>query len=120
MSGWRRWWVAEARNQGDALIYRTRKALSEYGGTLDAAGKATIEAAITELEAALKGSDRDEIDAKVHALATASQQLGGKVYPDVQSQGSSPDAATGPQGSRGAGQDEDVIDADFREVKGKQ
>ena len=109
---------AEARNQGDALIHRTRKALSEYGGKLDAAGKAKIEAAITELEAALKGSDRDEIEARVHALATSSQQLGEKVYADVQSQG--PDAATGPQGSRGAAQDENVIDADFREVKRKQ
>ncbi len=112
--------LAESRNQGDALIHRTRGALSEYGGKLDAAGKATIEAAITELEAALKGSDRDEIDARVRALATASQQLGEKVYADVQSQGSSPDAATGPQGSRGAAQEEDVIDADFREVKRKQ
>ena len=110
--------LAEARNQGDALIHRTRKALSEYGGKLDAAGKAKIEAAITELEAALKGSDRDEIEARVHALATSSQQLGEKVYADVQSQG--PDAATGPQGSRGAAQDENVIDADFREVKRKQ
>ncbi|CAB3807513.1 Chaperone protein DnaK [Paraburkholderia caffeinitolerans] len=110
--------LAEARNQGDALIHRTRKALSEYGGKLDAAGKAKIEAEITELEAALKGSDRDEIEARVHALATSSQQLGEKVYADVQSQG--PDATTGPQGSRGAAQDENVIDADFREVKRKQ
>ncbi|PVX85705.1 molecular chaperone DnaK [Paraburkholderia unamae] len=111
--------LAEARNQGDALIHRTRKALSEYGGKLDAAGKAKIEAAISELEAALKGSGREEIDARVRALATASQQLGEKVYADVQSQGSSPDAATGPQDSRGVAQDEDVIDADFREVKRK-
>ena len=82
--------LAEARNQGDALIHRTRKALSEDGGTLDAARKATIEAAITELEAALKGSDRDEIDARVHALATASQQLGEKVYADCNHRGAAP------------------------------
>ncbi|NVI07528.1 molecular chaperone DnaK [Paraburkholderia youngii] len=114
--------LAEARNQGDALIHRTRKALGEYHEKLSPDEKAKIEAAIRELEAALKGSDRDEIDVRTRALATASQQLGEKVYADVQSQGSGPGPATGPQEAGRPGQDvdDDVIDAEFREVNTKR
>jgi molecular chaperone DnaK len=56
----------------------------------------------------------------MHVLATASQQLGEKVYTDVQSQRSSPGGANSPQESRSSARDEDVIDADFREVKTRQ
>ncbi|MGF6471423.1 molecular chaperone DnaK [Paraburkholderia youngii] len=114
--------LAEARNQGDALIHRTRKAFGEYHEKLSPDEKAKIEAAIRELEAALKGSDRDEIDVRTRALATASQQLGEKVYADVQSQGSSPGPATSPQEAGRPGQDvdDDVIDAEFREVNTKR
>ncbi|MBV8629014.1 MAG: molecular chaperone DnaK, partial [Paraburkholderia sp.] len=112
--------LAEARNQGDALIHRTRKALAEHGDKLGAAEKAKIEAAIGELETALKGSDRDAIDARVRALATVSQQLGERVYADVHSEGSSSGAATSQQEAAGTAQDEDVIDADFKEVNPKQ
>ncbi|WP_429453928.1 molecular chaperone DnaK [Paraburkholderia sp. WC7.3g] len=112
--------LAEARNQGDALIHSTRKALGEYGEKLGDGDKAQIEAAIRDLEAALKGADKDAIDARVHALATASQQLGEKVYADVQSQGGSTAASSGPQESAGREQDEDVIDAEFKEVKTKR
>ncbi|MGF6291396.1 molecular chaperone DnaK [Paraburkholderia youngii] len=114
--------LAEARNQGDALIHRTRKAFGEYHEKLSPDEKAKIEAAIRELEAALKGSDRDEIDVRTRALATASQQLGEKVYADVQSQGSSPGPATSPQEAGRPGQDvdDDVIDAEFKEVNTKR
>jgi molecular chaperone DnaK len=114
--------LAEARNQGDVLIHRTRKALGEYHEKLSPDEKVKIEAAIRELEAAIKGSDRDEIDIRTRALATASQQLGEKVYADVQSQGSSPGPATGPHGAGRPGRDvdDDVIDAEFREVNTKR
>ncbi|MGF6971121.1 molecular chaperone DnaK [Paraburkholderia sp. WC7.3g] len=112
--------LAEARNQGDALIHSTRKALGEYGEKLGDGEKAQIEAAIRDLEAALKGADKDAIDARIHALATASQQLGEKVYADVQSQGGSTAGSSGPQESAGREQDEDVIDAEFKEVKTKR
>jgi molecular chaperone DnaK len=91
--------LAEARNQGDLLIHRTRKALGEYQEKLGPDEKAKIEAEIGELEAALKGSNREEIDARTRELVTASQELGEKVYADVQSQGSRPRAATSPHGS---------------------
>ncbi|BCZ84721.1 chaperone protein DnaK [Paraburkholderia terrae] len=112
--------LAEARNQGDALIHTTRKALTEYGEKLGAAEKAKIEAAITALEAALKGSDRDEINARMSALAAASQQLGEKVYADVQAQASAPGGPTRSQEPGKTGQDDDVIDAEFREVNTKR
>jgi len=114
--------LAEARNHGDALIHRTRKALDEYQEKLGPDAKGKIEAAIRELEVALKGSDRDEIDTRTRALALAAQQLGEKVYADEQSARSSPAGATGPHGSAGPRQDADdeVIDAEFREVNPKR
>ena len=68
--------LAEARNQGDALVHSTRKSLTEYGDKLDAGEKEKIESAIRDLETALKGNDKADIDAKVAALSTASQKLG--------------------------------------------
>ncbi|HEY8099210.1 MAG TPA: molecular chaperone DnaK [Burkholderiaceae bacterium] len=117
--------VAEAHNQGDALVHSTRKALTEYGDKLEAGEKEKVEAAIKDLEEALKGSDKAAIDAKVAALSTAAQQLGEKMYADVQAQQQAAGAA-GAGGGAGAGasseskpKEEDVVDADFKEVKDK-
>ena len=116
--------VAEAHNQGDALVHSTRKALTEYGDKLEADEKEKVEAAIKELEAALKGSDKAEIDAKVAALSTAAQKLGEKMYADMQAQQAAAGAAEGGAAS-GAGaseakpKEDDVVDADFKEVKDK-
>ncbi|CAN5311656.1 molecular chaperone DnaK [soil metagenome] len=113
--------VAEAHNQGDALVHSTRKALTEYGDKLDAGEKEKIEASIKELEAALKGNDKADIDAKSAALSTAAQKLGEKMYADMQAQQAA--GAAGASGNEGAGQaeakpkEEDVVDADFKEVK---
>ncbi len=116
--------VAEAHNQGDALVHSTRKALTEYGDKLEADEKEKVEAAIKDLEAALKGSDKAEIDAKVAALSTAAQKLGEKMYADMQAQQAAAGAAEGGAAS-GAGaseakpKEDDVVDADFKEVKDK-
>ncbi len=114
--------LADARNQGDALVHSTRKALTEHGDKLDAGEKEKIEAAIKDLEEAVKGNDKSDIDAKVAALSTAAQKLGEKMYADMQQQAG---AAAGAAGA-GAGAsaeskpaDEDVVDADFKEVKDK-
>jgi molecular chaperone DnaK len=112
--------LAESRNQADALVHSTRKSLTEYGDKLDAGEKEKIEAAITDLEASIKAGDKAEIDAKVEALSSASQKLGEKMYADMQAQ----QAAGGAEGAQqaagasdaGAKQD-DVVDADFKEVK---
>ena len=119
--------VAEAHNQGDALVHSTRKSLTEYGDKLEAGEKEKIEAAIKELEEALKGSDKAAIDAKVEALSTAAQKLGEKMYADMQAQQAAAGAAAGGEhahgasagGAEGKGKEEDVVDADFKEVKDK-
>ena len=115
--------LAEAHNQGDSLVHSTRKALTEHGDKLEAAEKEKIEAAIKDLEAALKGSDKADIDAKSAALSTAAQTLGEKMYADMQAQQASaaPEAAQA-GASAGAGAkpaEDDVVDADFKEVKDK-
>jgi molecular chaperone DnaK len=121
--------LAEAHNQGDALVHSTRKSLTEYGDKLDAGEKEKIEAAISDLETSLKGSDKADIDAKMTALTTAAQKLGEKMYADMQAQQA---AAGGAEAGAGAGagaghqagaesraKEDDVVDADFKEVKDK-
>jgi molecular chaperone DnaK len=113
--------LAESRNQADSLVHSTRKSLTEYGDKLDAGEKEKIEAAITEVEGAIKVGDKAEIDAKVAALSTASQKLGEKMYADMQAQQQAAGGDAGQQAGGDAGgskqQQDDVVDADFKEVK---
>jgi molecular chaperone DnaK len=111
--------LTEARNQGDALVHTTRKALSEYGDKLEAGEKEKVEAAINDLEGALKGNDKKQIDAKITALSTAAQKLGEKMYGDEQAQQAAQDAAAGAQAQQQQPAEDDVVDADFKEVKDK-
>ena len=117
--------LAETRNQGDALVHSTKKALGEYGDKLEGGEKEVIEAAIKELEEVLKGDDKASIDAKTAALSTAAQKLGEKMYADQQAQAAAAGGAAGAAGAQagaaGAGgaaaKDDNVVDADFKEVK---
>ena len=117
--------MAEAHNQGDALVHSTKKAVTEYGDKLEAGEKEKIEAAIKELETALKGGDKAEIDVKTMALSTAAQKLGEKLYADMQAQqaAGAAGAAGAAEGAAGAAEGkpkhDDVMDADFKEVKDK-
>jgi len=106
--------LAQARNQADALVHATRKSLGEYGEKLDAAEKEAIETAIKELEEVLKDGDKDAIDSKVQALSTASQKLGEKMYADMQAQQQA-SAQSGADEAKPV--DDNVVDADFKEVK---
>ncbi len=109
--------LAQARNQADALVHATRKSLTEYGDKLEASEKESIEAAIKALEDTLKDGDKAAIDAKVEALSTASQKLGEKMYADMQAQ----QAAGQQQAADNAKPvDDNVVDADFKEVKRDQ
>src|SRR6185436_17073071 len=76
--------LVTARNQAEALLHSIRKSLTEYGDKLDAGEKEKIEAAMKDLEGVVKADDKAAIDAKVQALATASQKLGEKIYADAQ------------------------------------
>ncbi|MFZ6692580.1 molecular chaperone DnaK [Undibacterium sp. SXout20W] len=111
--------LAESRNQGDALVHSTKKALAEHGDKLEAGEKEKIEAAIKDLEDVLKSGDKAEIDTKLGALSTASQKLGEKVYADMQAQQAAAGAAggAGAAGAEAHAKDDDVVDADFKEVK---
>jgi molecular chaperone DnaK len=110
--------LADARNQGDALVHSVRKALSEYGDKVEQAEKERVEAALQELEQALKAKDKSVIESKIQALSTAAQKLGEKMYGETQAQQAASAAAAGAQAQQGEAQpQEDVVDAEFKEVK---
>lgn len=103
--------LAAARNQGDALVHATRKMITEAGDKATAEDKATIEKALGELEVAVKGDDKAEIEAKMNALSQASAPLAQKMYAEQAQQGEG--AAQGEQAKSA----DDVVDAEFEEVK---
>jgi len=107
--------LATARNQADSMVHSVKKALKDFGDKVSAEDKTKIEAAITETEAAIKSGDKADIEAKTQALAEASHKLSEQVYAKDQA------AAGGEAGSdAGAGKkDDDVVDAEFEEVKDK-
>ena len=118
--------LALARNSADGLVHSTRKSMTEYGDKLDEADKTAIEAALKDVEDVLKdNADKAAIDAKVEALGTASQKLGEKMYAEAQAaQAAAGAAGAGPEGGAGGAAgggskpvDDNVVDADFKEVK---
>ena len=104
--------LAAARNQGDGLVHATRKMLTEAGDKATADEKAAIEKAIGDLETALKGDDKAEIEAKINALSEATTPLAQKMYAEQPQPGA---AAQGADDAKDAG--DDVVDAEFEEVK---
>lgn len=106
--------LIDTRNQCDNLIHSVKKSLSEHGDKVSADEKAKIETAITEAEEALKGNDKETIEAKTKALGEASHKLTEQMYAKEQAEtGAAPD----PQAAAGAKKDDDVVDAEFEEVK---
>jgi molecular chaperone DnaK len=97
------------RNQCDNMIHSVKKSLTEYGDKISADEKSAIEAAMKDAEEALKGNDKDTIEAKTKALGEASHKLAEKMY------------AEQPQGQAAGGEqkaeDDNVVDAEFTEVK---
>jgi molecular chaperone DnaK len=108
--------LADARNHGDALVHSTRKSLTEYGDRLDASERDKIEAAIKDLEESLKGNDLSVVQSRIAALTAAAQKLGEKMTADAQAQQAAGAAAEGATEQPQAAQD-DVVDAEFKEVK---
>ena len=101
--------LVQTRNQGDQIAHSTRKQLEEAGDKLSADDKAPIESALSELETALKGEDKEAIDAKMQALMQVSSKL---MEAAQQQQAGGADAA-----DASAKKDDDVVDAEFEEVK---
>ncbi len=123
-----------AKNNAEAMVHSVKKSLTEYGEKLDAGEKEKIEASIKDMEEALKSDDKALIESKNAALMEASQKLGEKMYADMQaSQGGAagadaaagaagPAGSAGPAGAGAAGgnarpADDNVVDAEVKEVK---
>jgi len=111
--------LASARNQADNLIHATRKSMEELGDKLESDEKANIENAIKALEEVVKGDDKDAIEAKTKALSEASAKMAERLYAQQQggAEGAAAAEAAGSTESAGATQEEDVVDAEFEEVK---
>ena len=105
--------LVEARNQADNLIHATRKSMNELGDKLSDSDKKDVEAAIADLEEAIKGDDKAAIEQKTQVLAERSGKLAERLY--AQSQGAG--GAEQPQDAAGAAGNDDVVDAEFEEVK---
>jgi len=105
----------DARNQADALVYSTEKSMKEHGEKLPAEDKDKIEAAVKDLKEVLTNDTAasEEINAKVESLNTVAMKLGEMMYKESQEQA----AAAGANGEAKKNSEEDVVDADFEEVK---
>ena len=111
------------RNQADSMIHAVTKSLDEMGDKVEPSERAEIEAAVSDLKDALKGDSKDAIEAKTKALTDLSGKLAEKAYADAG--GAEGAAAAGAAGAAGAEEaqadpvDDDVVDAEFEEVKDK-
>jgi molecular chaperone DnaK len=103
--------LVEAKNQADAGLHSTEKALAEHGDKIAAADKEAIETAMAELKTANEGEDAAAIQAKTQALMQASMKLGEAMYQAAQASGEG-----APEGGAEAGAEEGVVDAEFEEV----
>src|SRR5687768_3144395 len=112
--------LVNARNQAEALAHSVKKSLKDYGDKLDAGEKEKIEAAIKDVEGVLKSENKADIDAKVEALAQAAQTLGQKMYAEQQAKAQPGEAQPGQEQAEAAKKDENVVDAEFTEVKDKK
>ena len=110
--------LIQVRNTADGLIHATKKTLEEAGDKATEEEKTAIEKAVADLEEAIKTDDKADIEAKTTALTEASSSLAQKLYAEqAQAQQAAEGAADA--GAEQGGQDDDVVDAEFEEVKDK-
>ena len=116
--------VVEAHNQLDSLIYTTEKSLKDYAGELDATVKGEIESALEKAKKAMESEDAqtirtatDELGRSSHKLAEAMYAKASQQQPPPPPEGGGANEQGGEQGGEQSGKKEDVVDADFEEVK---
>jgi len=112
--------LVEARNSADALIYSTEKSIKDLGDKIDAETRGKVEAAIEPLKKAMEGDDVAEITRLSEELTQASHKLAEAMYQkasQADQQQAGADTAEGPEQPGPSTPDEDVVDADFEEVK---
>ena len=114
--------LVETKNQADALVHSTEKSLKDLGDKVDAETRTNVENEVANVKKALEGDDVDAIKTAVEALTAASHKLAELMY--AQAAKDNPDMGDGPEGGDGGQQgpkddkgDDDVVDADFEEVK---
>ncbi|MEN6320816.1 MAG: molecular chaperone DnaK [Syntrophaceae bacterium] len=115
--------LIEARNQADAMAYSVEKNIKEFGDKIDAAEKSRIEDAVARVKKAIEGDDIDEIKKAQEELTNASHKLAEAMYAKASTSQAGAGEGAGAQGGPSAQQpgagkkDDDVVDADFEEVK---
>jgi len=110
--------LVDARNNADGLIHASEKSLKDLGDKVDAETKANVEKEIANVKKAVEGDDTDAINAAIEELTKVSHKLAELMYAQASKEG--PDAGAAGGGASGgaeAQQDDDVVDADFEEVK---
>ena len=116
--------LVEARNQADSLIYSTEKSMADLGDKVDSETRSKVEEGVAALKKAMEGDDAEEIKRLSEALTQSSHKLAEAMYQQASAAGAEgAEGAPGGQqagpgaGAAGGGQDDDVVDADFEEVK---
>src|SRR5207302_556986 len=113
--------LVDTRNKADGLIHAVEKSLRNLGDKVDAAERAKVESAVSDLRTALKGDDRNVIEKKAEALAQASSAIAQRAQAAeaaATADGAGAEAAGAQNGGASAAR-EDVVDAEFEEVKDK-
>ncbi|NRA25437.1 MAG: molecular chaperone DnaK, partial [Oleispira sp.] len=108
--------MIQVRNTADGLVHATKKTLEEAGDKATAEEKESIEKAISDVEEAMKGEDKEAIETATAALTEASSGLAQKLYAE---QAAAEQAGAEGEQAQEAGKDDDVVDAEFEEVKDK-
>ena len=108
--------TVDARNQADSLVFSTEKSLKEHGDKVSAEEKKAIETGITDLKKSLEGTDIEDIKKKTQSLIQASMKLGEAVYKSQQK----PDTKTKDKEENKPEDKDNVVDADFEDVKEKE
>jgi molecular chaperone DnaK len=115
--------LVETRNRADGMVHAVEKSLQDLGEKVSGEERAKVESALSDLKGVLKGDDKDKIEKKLEALMTASANIAQQAYAQSNPQGAGPDAtggaAGGQAGGSGARADDNVVDAEFEEVKDK-
>lgn len=114
--------LVEARNTADSLIYQTEKSIKDLGDKVDAETKTKVEEAISNLKTEMEGEDTEKIKQLSEELTQSSHKLAEAMYQQASQAGQEQTAEGAPEGDAGANPDsaktdEDVVDADFEEVK---
>ena len=106
--------LVDTRNRADALVHQVDKSLKDLGDKVSGEDRAKVEAALSDLKTAMSADEKEAIDAKAQALSSAA----GEILQRAQAAGAE-GAAPGGAGSAGASAKDDVLDAEFEEVKSK-